>query len=61
MQGFECKDHFFQVIDILPVHDQVDGEGQAMLANPRGQFKLVRVGARSGDPVGMALALNPES
>ena len=51
MERFERGNHLFQVIDVLPVHDQVYGEGDAMLANPLREFEFVRVRARTGDPV----------
>src|SRR5258708_28010243 len=56
MKRFERGNHFFEVIDVLPVDDQVCGESDAVLADPRGQFHLVRVRARSGNPVRMAFA-----
>jgi len=61
MEGFERGNHLFEVVDILPVNDQVHSERDAafaslllanlLLANPCGQFELVRMGARSGNPV----------
>src|SRR5260370_7498903 len=61
MERFERGNHAVEVLDVLPVHDQVYGECGATLADltfadPTGQFDLVRVGARSGDPVGWPLA-----
>ena len=56
MQRFERGNHFLEMLDVVPVHDQVYGERDAMRANPSGQFELVRVRPRSGNPVGMAFA-----
>src|SRR6202521_5422022 len=61
MERFERGNHAVEVLDVLPVHDQVYGECDATLADltfadPTGQFDLVRVGARSGDPVGWPFA-----
>src|ERR1700681_1316441 len=61
MERFDRGNHAVEVLDVLPVHDQVYGECDATLADltfadPTGQFDLVRVGARSGDPVGWLFA-----
>src|ERR1700686_1374592 len=61
MERFERGNHAVEVIDVLPVNDQVYGERDATLADltfadPPGQFDLVRVGACSGNPVRRALA-----
>ena len=36
MEGFERGNHLFEVVDVLPVNDQVDSEGDAAyaVANP---------------------------
>src|SRR5260370_41827142 len=61
MERFERGNHAVEVLDVLPEHEQVYGECGATLADltfahPTGQFDLVRVGARSADPVGWPLA-----
>src|ERR1700693_2998438 len=69
MERFECGNHALKVLDILAVDDQVYCECDAtladlmcvpmcvlMLADPAGQFDLVRVRARSGNPVRRAFA-----
>jgi len=77
-EGLERGNHRFEVIDILPMNDEIYGEGDGtamgadlmlaglmracrmlatlMFANPRCQFEFVRVGARSGNPIGVAFA-----
>src|SRR5260370_24102230 len=61
MERIERGNHAVEVLDVLPVHDQVYGECDVTIADltfadPTGQFDLVRVGARSGDPVGWPFA-----
>ena len=66
MERFERDNHLFEVLDVLPVNHQVYSEGDAMLADlmfaglmfadPPGQFELVGVCARSGNPVRRAFA-----
>jgi len=54
MERFERGNHFFEVLDVLPVNDQVCGESDTMRAYPPSQFELVRVRACPGNPVGIA-------
>src|ERR1700686_3933010 len=61
MERFERGHHFLKMPDVLPVNDEVYSECDAtladlMLADPPGQFDLVRVRARSGNPVCVAFA-----
>ena len=51
LKRFERGDHLFEMIDVLPVHDQVHGEGDAVPANQLRQFEFVRMHASAGDPV----------
>src|SRR5450631_2765150 len=61
MERFERGNHRLEVLDVLPVNDQIYRERDAtladlMLADPRGQFDFVSVRARSGNPVRGAFA-----
>src|SRR5713226_10785652 len=56
MERFERGNHALEVLDVLPVNNEVYSECDATLAaltfaDPTGQFDLVRVGACSGNPV----------
>ncbi len=42
-QLFQERNHFFQVIEVLPVDHQVCSEGDAMPLDPASQLNLVRV------------------
>ncbi len=50
----EC-DHLFEVVEILPVHDEIHSEGELSLvdaaADGAGEFDLVGVSLCAGDPV----------
>src|SRR5437660_9861098 len=61
MERFDRGHHFLKMPDVLPVNDQVYGERDATIADltfadPTGQFELVRVRARSSNPVRGAFA-----
>jgi len=56
IQLFDERDHFFQMVEVLPVHDEIHGESDFVLANDARQFNLVRVDFGSGDPVCGVLA-----
>src|SRR6266446_4324398 len=71
MKRFERCNHAVEVIDVLPVNNQVYGECDAPLpdltpadltladltfADPTSQFDFMRVGARSGNPGRRAFA-----
>src|SRR5437660_9038668 len=51
MKRFERGNHAVQVLDVLPVNNEVCRERDTMPADPTSQFDFVRVGARSGNPV----------
>ncbi len=50
------SDHLTQMIDVLPVHDEIHGERDLVLADEARQFNLVCVGFGAGNPVGCVLA-----
>ena len=52
VQLLDEGDHLFQMIEILPMHDQVHGEGDLVPADRAREFDLVRVRLRAGNPVG---------
>ena len=57
--GIELLDkpnHLFQMIKILPVHDQVHRKSDPMFADSAREFDFVGVGFSSGDPVGGVFA-----
>jgi len=54
MERFERGNHFLEVIDVLPMNNQVCGERDAMRADPRGQCDFVCVRACSSNPVSRA-------
>ena len=56
MERFQRNHHFFEVVDVLPVNDEVSGERDAMFADPHRQLQLMRVRPRSGNPIGTAFA-----
>jgi len=61
MEPFERGNHFFKVLDVLPMNNEIYSECDAALADltfadPPGQFDLVRVCACSGNPVRRAFA-----
>src|SRR5882724_1309698 len=51
LQSFEEADGFVEVIEILPMNDQIDRERRALLLNDSRKFDFPRMGLSSGDPV----------
>src|SRR5882762_2525149 len=50
-QSFEEANGFVEVIEILPMNDQIDRERHTLLLNDSRKFDFPRMGLSSGDPV----------